>query len=128
MASEADYVIGAFGFFLVVGTLLGLSGIAGMAIQLPGPPEEVSADNPQAIGAQFLECLITIYTDCDRDTSTTFFATITNVLDFAASYLSFFFQLLTFQLPIAAWLNAVIVLPVGVVLAYIGLRFARGGG
>lgn len=128
LGSEADYVFGSLGFLLVTGTLLGLSGIAGDTVILPKPPAEVSEDNPQALGAQFIECLVTVYTDCDRDTSTQFFSTITNVLDFVVSYLAFFFQLLTFQLPIPSWLNAVIVVPPASVLAYIGLRFARGGG
>lgn len=128
LGSEADYVFGSLGFLLVTGTLLGLSGIAGDTVILPKPPAEVSEDNPQALGTQFIECLVTIYTDCDRDTSTKFFSTITNVLDFVVGYLAFFFQLLTFQLPIPSWLNAVIVVPPASVLAYIGLRFARGGG
>lgn len=54
---------------------------------------------------------------------------ITNLVDIAINYLGFLFQLLLFQMPrVPTWLNALIVLPPGLTLGYIGLKGIRGVG
>lgn len=126
MASSTDYVIGSIGFFVIVGTLLGLSGIQGASISLPKAPEEVNEDNPQGFLAQLGECIITLYKDCASDTETRFFAGFATALQFGVAFVFFFFQLLTFTLPIPAWLNAFIVIPPAIALAYVGIRTIRG--
>lgn len=125
---EAELVLGSFGYFLIVGTLLGLSGIAGSTIQLPGGQNAEDGGTGQGFTGAVIECVFTFFSDCSQQTVSTTFSIITNVLAFASSYLFFFIQLLTFQLPIPGWLNAIIVLPPAITMLYVGIRFVRGGG
>lgn len=126
-ASQAELVLGAFGYFLIVGVLLGLAGIGGVSIKIPGGLQESGAVQQGFVGA-VTECIFTAFADCSQHTETSFFANLSNVFAFAGAYLFFFLQLLTFTLPIPGWLNAIIVLPPAIVMLYVGLRFARGGG
>lgn len=128
MASEASLVFGVMGWFLVVGTLLGLSGIAGSTVAIPGDVSSQEGQTDQSFTGAVVECVFTFFQDCSQKTQTRTFTAITDVLLFAASYLWFFFQLLTYQLPIPGWLNSIIVLPPAAMMVYVGIRFARGGG
>lgn len=128
MASEGHLVFGVLGFFIIVGTLLGLSGLAGSTIQIPSGQSGEDGGGNQSFTGAVIECVFTLFSDCSQKTKTATFSLISDALAFAASYLFFFFQLLTFQLPIPAWLNALLVLPPGAVMVYLGIRFVRGGG
>lgn len=128
MGSEADYVIGATGYFLIVGTLLGLSGLTGVTIEIPSGSTSEDGSADQSFTGAVVECVFTLFSDCSEQTETKTFTAITDTLGFASSYLSFFLQLLSFQLPIPFWLNSIIVLPPAIVLMYVGIRFIRGGG
>lgn len=125
---EAELVLGSFGYFLIVGTLLGLSGLSGSVISIPSSSNAEDGGTTQSFTGAVIECIFTFFSDCTSKTTTKTFSTITNVLAFASSYLFFFLQLLTFQLPIPGWLNAIIVLPPAVTMLYVGIRFIRGGG
>lgn len=127
-SSETGIVLAAIGYFISVGTLLGLSGVTGVHIELPGDYSEEKGSVDQSFTTAVIECLFTFFTDCNERTETKTFSAITDALSFAGSYLSFFFQLLTFQLPIPFILNSIIVLPGATAFAYVGLRFIRGGG
>lgn len=139
VATQTDWLFGTLGVFILAGTLLGLSGITGSTIEIPdGVSEPVSSGNPQGWLAGFTECLLTlpilgidgfnVGADCKRETRTAAFGVVSELLAFGVSYASFFFQLLTFQLPIPAVLNAMIVVPPAIANVYIGLRLGRGGG
>lgn len=122
---EIAAIAGAFGWLVIFGGLLGLSGMSSSTIELPTGPaaEETSESNPQGWVSTTIECLVTLYQDCSRVTKTKFFTAIEDFTGFALSFTTFMFQLITFQIPeIPTWLNAMIILPPGAVLAYIGLN------
>ena len=120
-------VVTSITYFLAVSLLLGLSGVAGPAVQVPDL-DQTKHGKEQSFGEAVVECLFTLFTDCDQRTESAFFTSLSNAIVFAVNFIGFFFQLLTFQLPIPAFLNAIIVLPGATGLAYVGIRAARGGG
>lgn len=128
MASNAELVLGSFGFFLIAGVLLGLAGIGGVSIKIPSSPVDEDGASTQGFAMAVVECIFTFFTNCTQSSVSGFFSLISNVVSFAASYLFFFLQLLAFTLPIPAWLNAIIVLPPAIAMLYVGIRFVRGGG
>lgn len=126
MGNEAGIVIGAVGFSLIVGTLLNLAGLAGPSIFIPENP---TGEDPQDQGfvEQVSECIFTLFQNCDK-TESEFWGAIINFIGFIFAFLTFFFQMLTLQLPIPIWLNTLIIAPLGLALVYVGMRFFRGGG
>ncbi len=124
MASEAGLVMGSLGYFVVVGVLLGLSGIGGLTILVPDASTGTDQDLSERV-----ECGIFFQWFCDLGSfAIAVVYTVADVLGYAAAFIFFFFQLLTFQLPLPFWLNSIIVTPPAIVLIYIGIRFVRGGG
>lgn len=129
MANDGQIVLASLGYFIIVGTLLALSGIGGSSILIPTNPADQSAEDvDQSFGEAVAECIFTLFTDCSQDTESNFWGALVAVVQFAFNFLGFFFQLLTFQLPLPAWLNAIIVLPPASAIIYVGMKFARGGG
>lgn len=129
--ADTGVVLSAFGFFLIVGTLLGISGLVADGIEVPTAPSEQDSEegNDQSFTGAVVECVLTLFGDCSRQTKTRVFQAITDLVTFALSATVFLFQLLTFQVPeIPAWLNALVVLPPASALAYVGLKFVRGIG
>ena len=135
---ETEIVFGTLGMFLVVSILLGLSGLAGSSIEWPDSYDAQDGTVLQSKTANAIECVGAILTPfltyqdigeiCQRTVETKVFGFFTDILVFAFSLATFFFQLATFQLELPAWLTAIIVGPPAIIMAYIGLRFARGGG
>ncbi len=126
--NTSSIVVSCTGYFLGLTLLLGMSGIAGNVFQVPaGVNENPNNANQSFVGA-VVECIFTLFGDCSEKTETATFKAITDALSFAASYVGFFFQLITFQLPIPTVLTAIIVLPPATGLAYVGIRMVRGGG
>lgn len=129
MANDAQILFGSLGYFIIVGTLLGLSGVAGSTVIIPtNPAEQDEGSVDQSFGEAVVECIFTLFGDCDQQTESSFWSTLSAVVIFAFNFLGFFFQLLTFTLPIPVWLNAIIVLPPAVAVIYVGMKFVRGGG
>jgi len=126
--NTSGIVVACTGYFLCLTLLLGMSGIAGNSFTVPAGINEDPDNAQQSFGGAVVECIFTIFADCSQQTETATFRAITDALGFAASYVGFFFQLITFQLPIPAVLTAIIVLPPGTGLAYVGIRMVRGGG
>jgi hypothetical protein len=128
--SEVRIVLSVTTYFLVVTLLLGMMGLGGSVgfTVWGGEAESSASDKDQSLGVAVLECLVTIFSDCSKKTTTKVFSGIESMIRWTGAYLSFFFQLLTFQLPIPIWLNALIVLPGATTLAYVGIRLGRGGG
>ena len=135
--NPTSVLVSSVSYLLAVTLLLGISGIAGpslLTLQAPSACVQTSCPANQSFVTAVSECAFDIVTlgifgfDCNEKTVTKTFATISDVLGFALSYTFFFFQLLTFQLPIPAALNAAIIMPAATGLAYVGLRYIRGGG
>lgn len=142
LATNVDIVVGGVGYFLIVGFLLASMGIGGHIPAVPRDTDtQISETNQQNTAAFLGECVVTFIggflaqwpelVDCDRDTQSKLFDAFEDIgdtINLVGDYLAFFFQLLTFQLPIPALLNAIIVLPMAVGLFYVGARLMRGGG
>lgn len=125
VATQVDLVFASLGYFVIVGILLGLSGIGGVLVALPEATTGTEQDDP---GAR-VECGFFFQWFCDLGSFTIHLVvTVADVLTYAAAFIFFFFQLLTFQLPIPTWLNGIIVTPPAIALIYAGIRFVRGGG
>lgn len=79
------------------------------------------------VGATFVGGLVGSLIGCDKVQQIA-----KRVLDFAEiifDYFGFLFQLLLFSVPgLPIWLNAIIVLPPGSALAFVGLKTIRGAG
>lgn len=140
-STNAGIVAGALGYFIIATTLLGMSGYATKAIELPTssletPEDEEAQDNETAPRQSFVggvaECLVSLFSDCSRDTVSKTWATITDiastVFNFARTAFRFLFQLLTFQLPIPVFFNLIIVAPPGAALATVGFSFITRSG
>lgn len=128
---DAEIVFGALGFFIIVGLLLGLSGLTGVSIEIPSSPtaEVDESGDVQGWVATTVECLWTFYQDCSRSTVSRSFDAITDIVGFGLSALGFLFQLATFQLPeVPGVLNAIIVLPSAAALGFVGIKTIRGAG
>lgn len=102
----------------------GVFGGAGAAFLSFGTGAIVGA----AIGAAAAVVLIEgTITGCSTPTKIVRF--VTGIVDYALNLFGFLFQLLTFQIPrIPFIMNALIVLPPGIALGYIGLKTIRGAG
>lgn len=125
---DAQVVIGALGWLIIIAGLLGVSGLTSQTIELPSSP---SADDDEAVNQSFtkatVECIFTLFSDCSRQTESKLFGTISDLVAFSLSAVTFLFQLLTFQIPeIPGWLSFLIVGPPAAALAYVGLKFVRG--
>lgn len=136
--SEVKLIFSAFGFFMITGVLLGLSGVAGPVVEVPAGFGGESGETQQNVIVNALECTGAFLTPfvgfdkvasiCKRDTKSKVVEVFSSALALALGLGSFFFQMLTFQLPIPGWLNAIILAPAAVGTVYVGMRFGRGGG
>lgn len=123
--SEVGYVVSSLGYFVIVGVLLSMAGIPDVGVQLPDITTGTDDSDP---GAR-VDCIRGFQWFCDLGSFTiNVVVAVSDVLQYAAAFLFFFFQLLTYQLPIPFWLNSIIVLPPAIAMIYIGIRFVRGGG
>lgn len=124
LASEAEIVVGSLGYFVIVGVLLGMAGVPGVSIQLPDPKTGFGDD----LGAR-VDCWDWAQWFCNIGSGTiNLIEGVYDVATYVIAFVFFFFQLLTYQLPIPPWLNSIIVLPPAIAMIYIGMRFTRGGG
>jgi hypothetical protein len=125
VASQAELVLSSVGYFVIVGLLLSMAGIPSLGIELPNITTGTDQEDPGA----HVDCIFGFQWFCDLGSFTIHVTLgIADALTYATAFLFFFFQLLTFQLPIPTWLNSIIVLPPAIVLMYVGIRFVRGGG
>ena len=135
---EVEVIFSTLGFFFITGTLLGLSGVAGPSIEIPGGYGGEEGVTNQNVVTNALECVGAFLTPflsfartfeiCKRSEESKAVKVFTNVLTFAFSFGAFFFQVLTLQLPIPGWLNVLLISPAVIGVVYVGLRFGRGGG
>jgi hypothetical protein len=133
---DSKLLLGALGYFIVLGVMLSMSGLGGVNVQLPvDPNNQNTGGTSQSFGVAVVECIGNIVTifltdmDCNQATTSRTFQHISDVLDFAMGTVFFLFQLLTLQVPgIPTWLNIIIVLPPAAVLSYLGIKFIRGVG
>lgn len=76
-----------------------------------------------ALGGTFLGAFL----GCDKVQDTVIF--IIGLGEIILNFFGFLFQLLIFQIPeIPSWLNAIIILPPGIALAFVALKTIRGAG
>jgi len=135
---EVEVIFSTLGFFIITGTLLGLSGIAGPSIEIPGGYGGEESEVNQNVVTNALECVGAFITPflsfdrtfeiCQRNVESRAVTIFANILTFGLSFGTFFFQLLTAQLPIPGWLYVLLVSPAVIGVVYVGIRFARGGG
>lgn len=150
MASQAELVFGVLGYYLVLTLILQMIGQAGPGVTIcPGGNSICDATNPTntnhfayqattgvlcagSIGLAFftagLSLIASIFT-CGAFAWTVFApSSSVDAFHYIFEFLAMFFQVLTFQLPIPTWMNALIVLPGAAMLIYIAVRLLRGGG
>lgn len=136
--SDTTLIFSLYGFTLIAGLLLGFGGFGGPSITIPesyasGSDSETTQ---QGVVENFVECSLSIvnpfqswgrtFEVCSRGERTVVFSVFADILTFAFSLGTFFFQMLTLQLPIPGWMNTILIAPAAVATVYVGLKFARG--
>lgn len=150
MASEAELLFGTLGFYIVLAIILQMVGQAGPGVNIcPGGNAICDATSPSSlnhfafqattgvlcagsIGLAFftvgLSLIASIFT-CGAFAWTIFApSSAIDAFHYIFDFMAMFFQILTFQLPLPGWLNAIIVLPGAAMMIYIAIRLLRGGG
>lgn len=136
-STNAGLVAGSLGYFIIATALLGFSGYATESVEVPTAVLTTDEDvdpmaTTQSYAGAITECLVTFFSDCSRETTSTTWALITDVastiFNFARTAFTFLFQLLTFQLPIPTLFNVIIILPPAAALATVGFSFITRSG
>lgn len=143
--TQAELLFGVLGYYIVATIILQMVGIAGPGVFIPGQSDLESASGNTlaaqattgvlcagSIGLGFftlgLSIIASIFT-CGAFAWTVFAPqSAVDAFHYIFAFLYMFFQVLTFQLPLPIWLNAIIVLPGAAMLIYIGIKLLRGGG
>lgn len=129
-------MLGIIAYFVALTALLGLSGFTGQKIDLLAVPEfssteerNISAVRCLADVRGFIPVIGTFHTiKCAVQNFADVLPVIGPALAFTTNLVGFFFQVASYQTELHPFATTVLVAPPGVVLAYIGLRLARGGG
>ncbi len=117
-------IVGALGYFIICGTFLAMAGYQTTEIFIPS---EVNGDGgEQGWVETTLECIVTLFGDCSRQTESDLWKTITDIFGWIIAASNYLFQLMTFQLPIPVVLNMIIVLPPAAALGAEAIRLIRG--
>lgn len=125
-SSGPSMVIGSLGYFVICGVFLSLAGYSVAQVSIPGGSVEESAATSQSFGGAVVECIVTLFGDCNQNTQSALWKTITDIYGWIIASVQYLFQLMTFQLPIPVTLNMIIVLPPAASLGAYAIQLIRG--
>lgn len=143
--TQAELLFGVLGYYIVATIILQMIGIGGPGVFIPGQADLAAASGNDlaaqattgvlcagSIGLAFftvgLSLIASVFTCGSFAWSLFAPSSASDSFHYIFTFLFMFFQVLTFQLPLPAWLNAIIVLPGAAMLIYIGIKLVRGGG
>lgn len=144
--SDGEVVFAVVGYFAILTILLATFGIGGPSVFVPDATTvaEASGQDPSAIqatsgilcagsiGLAFFTVGLSLVASAVSCSAFAFsvFAPDASVSAFTYvfAFMAMFFQVVSFQLPVHPAINAIMVMPPGAALVYLGIRVLRGGG